>query len=403
MPSKSTIASSFVSLQVLGLSSLAWAQTAEQSPLPEAEVLLTDIMTMDIGAIAAWRVGAAILIVMLGTLMRTTVLAKLLKPLEFLTRRTKTEVDDVFFRDVRKPLGWVFNLVAVYFALLVLRLPETVMATFVLVLKTAGTVFVAWTAFILVDAVTAYLAEIAARTENALDDHLVPMLKRVLRIAVIAITVITVIQQWGYDVTSLIAGLGIGGLAFALAAQSTLSNWFGSFMIITDRPFLVGDYVRSAHGEGVVQDVGMRSTKILSFEDTTITIPNSDLATTAVENLTMSKSMNVKLEIGLTYSTTRPQMEAIIASLKDVLSADEDTDSERILVCFNGFGDSSLNILIHCFAMTTDMWKWHLIRERLMFKAMTVVEEAGASFAFPSQSVYFETPLTLANPRAASE
>lgn len=395
MPLKSAIASLFVSMQILGFSSLAWAQTAEQSPLPEGQVLLGDIMKMDVGAIAAWRIGAAILILMAGTLMRTTLLSRLLKPLGFLTRRTKTDVDDIFFKDVRKPLGWVFNLVAVYLALLVLQLPESVMSACVLILKTMGTVFVAWGVFVLVDAVTAYLSELAAGTENVLDDHLVPMLKRVLRIAVIGVTIITVIQQWGYDVTSLIAGLGIGGLAFALAAQSTLSNWFGSFMIITDRPFLVGDYVRSAHGEGVVQDVGMRSTKILSFEGTTITIPNSDLATTAVENLTMTNTMNVKLEIGLTYSTTRPQMEAIITSLKDVLSADEDTDSERILVCFNGFGDSSLNILIHCFVTTSDMWKWHLIRERLMFKAMTVVEEGGASFAFPSQSVYFETPLAV--------
>jgi len=382
---------------MLTLSSVAWAQAPAESPLPGAKVLLDDIMKMDIGAIAAWRIGAAILLMMAGIVMRTTVLAKLLKPLGFLTRRTKTEVDETFFEDVRKPLGWIFNLVAVYFALLILKLPETVIGTAVLVLQTMGTVFVAWSVFVLVDAVAAYLGEMADRTDNVLDDHLVPLLKRVLRIVVIAVTVITIIQQWGYDVTSLIAGLGIGGLAFALAAQSTLSNWFGSFMILTDRPFLVGDYVRSEHGEGVVQDIGMRSTKILSFEDTTITIPNSDLATTAVENLTMNKSMNVKLEIGLMYSTTRPQMESIIASLKEVLDADEDVDSERILVCFNGFGDSSLNILIHCFVGTFDMWKWHQIRERLMFKTMTVVEEGGGSFAFPSQSVYFETPLSVTN------
>lgn len=393
MFSKFAITSVLVAAHVLGLSAVAWAQAPEESPLPEANALLGDILKMDIGAIAAWRIGAAILIMVAGILMRTTVLAKLLKPLEFLARRTKTKVDETFFKDIRKPLGWIFNLVAVYFALLVLQLPETVMATCVLVLKTMGTVFVAWGVFVLVDAVTEYLGELADRTENVLDDHLVPMLKRVLRIAVIGITVITVIQQWGYDVTSLIAGLGIGGLAFALAAQSTLSNWFGSFMILTDRPFLVGDYVRSEHGEGIVHDVGMRSTKLLSFEGTTITIPNSDLATTAVENLTMTDTMNVKLEIGLMYSTTRPQMEAIIASLKEMLSADEDTDSDRILVCFNGFGDSSLNILIHCYVATSDMWKWHLIRERLMFKTMTVVDEGGGSFAFPSQSLYFETPL----------
>lgn len=395
MLSKSATISALVSIQMLGWSSVVCAQAPETSPLPEVQVLLTDIMKMDIGEMPAWRIGAAVLIMVAGILVRTTVLAKLLKPLEFLTRRTKTAVDDTFFKDVRKPLGWIFNIFAVYFALLVLQLPEAVMITCLLVLRTTGTVFVAWAAFVLVDAVTAYLAELADRTENVLDDHLVPMFKRVLRIAVIGVTVIAVIQQWGYDVTSLIAGLGIGGLAFALAAQSTLSNWFGSFMILSDRPFLVGDYVRCEHGEGVVQEIGMRSTKILSFEGTIITIPNSDLATTAIENLTMTKAMNVKIEIGLMYSTSRPKMEQIIASLKEMLREDEDTDSERILVCFNGFGDSSLNILIHCFVKTSQMWEWHLIRERLMFKTMTLVEEGGAGFAFPSQSLYFETPLAV--------
>ncbi len=382
-------------LFVLGFSSVAMAQETETSPLPEFQTLLGDIMKMDIGAIAAWRLGAAVLIMMVGILLRTTLLAKMLKPLEFLARRTKTNADETFFKEVRRPLGWVLNLIAVYFALLVLQLPETVMVTAILILQTMGTVFVSWGVFILVDAVAAYLTEMADRTDNVLDDHLVPLLKRVLRIAVFAVTAITVIQQWGYDVTSLIAGLGIGGLAFALAAQSTLSNWFGSFMILTDRPFLVGDLIRSSHGEGVVQDIGMRSTKIRTFAQTIITVPNSDLATTPVENVTVLSAMNVNFEIGLTYSTTRPQMERIIVKLKEVMSADEDVDSERVLVCFNGFGDSSLNILIHCFVRTSDIWKWHVIRERLLFKTMTVVQEEGASFAFPSQSVYFETPLQL--------
>ena len=169
-------------------------------------------------------------------------------------------------------------MVGLYVGLLVLQLPDKLTAVLVLLLKTVGTFAVAWMLFRAIDVIISGLERFTAKTESEMDDHMIPLVKRILRVALISVAVITVVQQWGYDVTSLIAGLGIGGLALALAAQDTLANWFGSIMIFTDRPFKLGDWVKSAHGEGVVEDVGMRSTKIRTFAKTIITVPNKDLA-----------------------------------------------------------------------------------------------------------------------------
>lgn len=367
-----------------------------QSPLPEYDALIADILSIDIAAIPLWRIFAAAVILMVGILVRTTLLAKILRPLEILARKTRTEVDDHLIQAVKRPMGWVLNLVAIYFAVLMLQVPETLHRTTVLILQTMGTVFVAWMVFNVVDAIGAYLSEIAKKTESQIDDHLVPLVKRVLRIAVVTVTIITIIQQWGYDVTSLIAGLGIGGLAFALAAQSTLSNWFGSVMILTDRPFSVGDLVRSTHGSGIVEDIGMRSTKIRTFQGTVITVPNSDIATTPVENINAYETMNIRAEIGLMYSTPRKKIERIIARIREMLKEADAVDSERVLVCFHGFGPSSLDILVHCFVQTSNWWNWHLEKEKLLLEIFSIVEEEGASFAFPSQSIYFENELRMA-------
>lgn len=389
-------------LVVFGLmtwTSIAWGQEerveGEQSPLPDYDSLLADILSIDIGAIPIWRIAAASLILMAGIMMRTTLLSKIVRPVEILAGRTKTEVDDQFLEAVKRPMGWLTNLVAIYFAVLMLQVPPTLHVTTVLILQTMGTVFVAWMIFNVVDALGAYLSEVAQKTESQIDDHLVPLVKRVLRIILVTVAVISIIQQWGYDVTSLIAGLGIGGLAFALAAQSTLSNWFGSVMILTDRPFSVGDLIRSDHGEGKVVDIGLRSTRIQTFEGTMITVPNSDIATTPVENINAREWMNLRTEIGLMYSTPRPTIEKIVERIRAMLQADESVRSDEVLVCFQGFGPSSLDVLIHCFVRCDNWWDWNVIRGRLLFEVMTIVEEEGSGFAFPSQSLYFENALEV--------
>lgn len=370
-------------------------EAAGHSPLPSYEAVIDDVMGLDVLDIALWRVGLACVVLMAGILMRTTLLDRLMRPLHALAARTETDVDDRLLAAIRRPLGWLFNLVATYAAVLILQVPEALHQVTVLVLQTMGTVFVAWMIFNVVDAIGAYLEGLARRTDSGIDDHLVPLLKRVMRLAVLVVMVITVIQQWGYDVTSLIAGLGLGGLAFALAAQSTLSNWFGSVMILTDRPFTIGDLVESEHGEGRVVEIGLRSTQIRTFDRTIITVPNADIATTAVANLSKEGVIAISTTLGMTYGTPKAAIERIIARVRELLREDDEVVNEQFVVSFAGFGASSLDIYVHCFARAQNWYQWHAIRERLFFAMMEIVDEEGGSFAFPSQSLYLETPVRL--------
>ncbi|TXD34971.1 mechanosensitive ion channel family protein [Lujinxingia vulgaris] len=365
------------------------------SPLPSYEAVIDDVMALNVLDIAIWRVGLACVVLMAGILMRTTLLDRLMRPLKKLAARTETDVDDRLLAAIRRPMGWLFNLVATYAAVLILQVPEALHQVTVLVLQTMGTVFVAWMIFNVVDAIGAYLEALARRTDSGIDDHLVPLLKRVMRLAVLVVMVITVIQQWGYDVTSLIAGLGLGGLAFALAAQSTLSNWFGSVMILTDRPFTIGDLVESEHGKGRVVEIGLRSTQIRTFDRTIITVPNADIATTAVANLSKEGVIAISTTLGMTYGTSKAVIERIIERIRELLGEDEGVDNTQFVVSFAGFGASSLDIYVHCFARATTWYQWHAIRERLFFAMMDIVNEEGGSFAFPSQSLYLETPVRV--------
>jgi MscS family membrane protein len=361
-----------------------------EGPLPEWESFIEEVIAIDLFNIALWRLGLAMLMLLLGFSLRGFLLDKLLSPLKLLFTRTDTEVDDQILTAVRRPLGWVVNLVAVYFAMVMLEPPASVLTIGTLIMQTVGTVLVAWVIYKLVDVGMSSLVARASQTESEMDDQLVPLVRRVVRIVLFMIVGIAIIQQWGYDVTSLIAGLGIGGLAFALAAKPTLSNWFGSVMIFTDRPFQMGDWVRTDVGEGIVEEVGLRSTKIRTFSDTLITVPNADIATRPIENCSAMKMRRLRTHIGLVYGTTSTQMDQILEGIKQRIGDDERIQDDTFKVFFDGFGSSSLDVLIQCWMLTTGYDEFMEIKQVLLLDIMAIVEDAGSAFAFPSQSVYLE-------------
>ena len=254
------------------------------SPLPDWDQVLGEVSSLSFLELTWWRVAIALAAILIGFLLRTYLLEKLLRPLNAIADRTTSDLDDQLLRETRRPAGWLINILGFYVAVLVLRLPAGLSAGAILILNTVGVVFVAWMLYNGVEVLSLALDRFTRSTESQMDDHLVPLVRKIMRVAIIIVTLIMIIQQWGYDVTSLIAGLGIGGLAFALAAQQTLANLFGSIMIFTDRPFGIGDWIKSSHGEGVVEEIGLRSTKIRSFTKSLISVPNADIATTAIEN-----------------------------------------------------------------------------------------------------------------------
>jgi MscS family membrane protein len=242
--------------------------------------------------------------------------------------------------------------------------------------------------FNLIGLIETFLEGWVSKTESTLDDQLLPFIRKCLRIFVIFLAAIMTIQNLGYSISGLLASLGIGGLAVALAAKDTLSNIFGSLMILLDRPFHVGDWVKAGDLEGIVEEVGFRSTKIRTFGKTQITVPNNVIANLAVDNISRRPNRRINFTVGVTYETKPEQMRQAVAGIREMLRKHPAIDQEFILVNFTEFGASSLDILVYCFARTVVWAEYLAAREDVSLKIMEILDGLGLEIAFPSRSIY---------------
>lgn len=219
------------------------------------------------------------------------------------------------------------------------------------------------------------------------EERLLPILRTIIKLSLFAVAVIIVMQEWSIDVSGLLASLGIVGLAFSLAAQDTVSNLFGFSTIIGDRPFLVGEFISSGDIEGVVENVGVRSTRIRKADRGIITVPNNILATSPVERFMHRR---IQFTLGVTYETTAEQMEDLLERLREMLQAREHVIKSSVAVYFTNFGDSSLDILILCDITLRDWRKVLEEREQVNLAVMRIVAELGLGIAFPTRSIYID-------------
>jgi MscS family membrane protein len=203
--------------------------------------------------------------------------------------------------------------------------------------------------------------------------------------------VIFVLQNMDVDVGSLLAGASLGGLAFTLAARDTVANLFGSISIFADRPFQVGDWVIIEGHEGVVEEVGMRSTRIRTFYSSLVSIPNSVVANAAVDNYGMRQFRRCMVTLGVTYGTTPAQMRAFVEGIRAILQANERVRKDAYEVSFRNFGASGLEVLLYFF-FSTDTWSDELAqRENIFLEVLRLAEQLDVHFAFPTQTLHIES------------
>jgi len=257
-----------------------------------------------------------------------------------------------------------------------------------IVFRVLTVLVVTWTVFRIVDALGVFLQELTSRTESKLDDQVVPLVRKATKTFIGVLAFILVAQNLGYSVSGLLAGLGIGGLALAMAAKDTLANLFGSIMILVDRPFHAGDWITFDGGDGVVEEIGLRSTRVRTFAKTVVSVPNQALANATVENHSVMPKRRIKFTLGVTYDSTVDQMQELVRRIEAYLRANPDIDQEFMLVKFTEFGASSLDVFVYCFTVTTD-WTRHLtVRQEVNLALMALVEEMGMSVAFPTRTVH---------------
>lgn len=295
------------------------------------------------------------------------------------------------------PLRWAVLVVALWISFVVLTSHASAVLSDVLSSEREGRLFIVselpfvmWFGLRLTSNLTRLWRLRAKHTETTFDDQLVPVVRKLAKVTVVIVGSLLIVQNLGGQVGSLLAGLGIGGAALALASKDTIANLFGSIVVFVDRPFQVGDWVEIGQHEGTIEEVGLRVTRIRTFANSLITVPNSSLTTTAINNWSRMRKRRIKLTIGVTYDAKPAQLQAGVVAIREVLRDDERISQDFMLVNFTDFGASSLDIFVYAFTLTTRWDEYMQIREELLLEFMRRFEQLGLSFAFPSQSLYIE-------------
>ncbi|MCA9526082.1 MAG: mechanosensitive ion channel family protein [Myxococcales bacterium] len=246
-------------------------------------------------------------------------------------------------------------------------------------------------AYRLADLVVMRLAAKAATTATRTDDQLVVLLRKTLRVLVVAVGIVFVLQNLNVDVTGLLAGLGIGGLALALAAKDTAANLFGSITILIDQPFYVGDWIQAAGVEGTVVEIGLRSTRVRTFYDSEVSVPNSTLAVANIDNYSRRNYRRFKTNLSIGYESTPEQVQAFVEGVRALIARHPDTRKDYYEVHFTGYGDSWLEVLLYTF-FQVGTWSQELqARQHLLLEIKRLADDVGVSFAFPTQTLHIET------------
>ncbi len=315
--------------------------------------------------------------------------------------KTSTELDNNILEAIETPIIWLFYVFGTYIALLFLGLKDTdiPLKTFTTcATETLIAVFSTWLVLRLIDVFDIYLESIlmrekSKRKKEILLLHFFPLMKRALKFAVVLIALIVIIQNWGYSVTSLVAGFGITGLAVGFAAKESIANVFGSVFIVADHVYKPGDWImvdrtlNNVNVEGIVEDISLRSTKIRAFDNTLITIPNSEMANATVKNVSAHKKRRIYEFIDITYDTPAEKVELAVEICRKIVREHPEME-EYQQIHFNQFGAHSLKIMLYIFTKTTDWGEYLRIRQEIFLNILREFNKHGIEFAFPTQTLY---------------
>lgn len=305
-----------------------------------------------------------------------------------LISKTKTKLDDILVDMLEEPLVFAFSIAGIWLSVHRLNLSEAVFDWTNQVFHVLIAINITWLLARLVDSlIQEYFVPLTEKSESDLDDQLLPIVRKGIRFIIWVLGIVVALNNAGYDVGALIAGLGIGGLALAMAAKDTVSNFFGGMTVYTDQPFKVGERIKIGGFDGTITEIGMRSTRLTTSEGRMVTIPNSKFSDGMVENVSREPSRKIVLNLGLTYDTNADNIELAMRLLKEI-AANEGTIEEDVKLSFNNFGDFSLGILMIYYIKKGE--DTLLTQTNMNLAILRKFEENKLEFAFPSQTIYAE-------------
>jgi len=302
-----------------------------------------------------------------------------------ITAKTKTTYDDIVLNMIEKPVVTSIVATGIYLGFLRLHLPP---AFDQLILKAYHGVLILMVTWLIARTtrafITTYIVPLANKTENELDDQLLPILQKGLHSGIWVLGIIVALNNAGFNVGAIIAGMGIGGLALAMAAKDTVSNFFGGVTIFVDKPFKLRDRIKVGGHDGTVVEIGIRTTRLQTLEGRIITIPNTFFTASMVENVSLEPSRKVVTNLGLTYDT-KPEELALALKILQQINQENPSTEEKILASFNQFGDFSLNLLfIYYIKAGADIFQ---TQTDINLAILTQFNQHNLAFAFPTQTL----------------
>ena len=305
------------------------------------------------------------------------------------TAKTKTNLDDLLIEKLEGPVAFAIGLFGIWISTEILHFAPGFETFLRAIFYIATLSNIAWSSTRLIDAlIDEYIVPLTEKSSSDLDDQVLPIVRKALKITVWIIAIIIGLSNAGYDVGALITGLGIGGLAFALAAQDSMKNLFGGITIFTDKPFKIKDRIIVAGTDGVVEEIGIRSTRIRTLMGRRVTIPNSIFSNTGIENVTSEPLYKVVINLGLTYDMGYEKMNQAIATLTEIAEKNDGVQ-KNYFINFNKFLESSLNIEFSYFIIKDK--EPHIVQTEMNMEILRQFEEKGLNFAYPTRTVYQKT------------
>lgn len=372
----------------------AWAQLAQENETQSAlgawveaalPKFLRDITVLDV---TLWQWISLLILVCASSAAGFVIAHFIFRYIHKISLNNTNAWDELVVERSVAPLRLVASTILFYFSTLPLSLNTQSASTLAGICKVLGIVSVAWLALRMIDTLGLYIEQRLERQGETGKRMLVPLGRRVTKIFILTIVGLFLIQNLGFSISGLVTGLGIGGLAVALASQKTIENLLGGFMIVADRPVKIGDFCRIGEHLGTVEDIGLRSSQIRTLDRTVVSIPNAEMSTARIENYGIRDKVRYYAILQVGYDTAPDQLRHLLVKLRRMLYSHPKVLADPCRVRFMGFGAHSLDIEVFAFADTKDWQEFTAIREDVNLRIMDIVRESGAYFAYPSQTLY---------------
>ncbi|KYG70349.1 hypothetical protein AZI85_14555 [Bdellovibrio bacteriovorus] len=362
---------------------------------------LTVALKSTVFVIPNWKWGALAIALLLGFLLRP-VFQFLLKEFKrhnpFIKKFPNTFTAYFLSMPLERPVAW---LLVIFFWFAVgdaIELSGKFGTYYDHVLRGLVALYLIRVIYYAVDAITRVFMDVAAKTESTYDDQLVPFASRAMKVVVVVLGILIALQSFGLNVMSLLAGLGLGGLALALAAQDTAANLFGSITILVDHPFKIGDWVKVKDMEGTVEEIGFRSTRIRTFYNSVITIPNAMMAKETIDNMGVRPARRIRQILGLAYETPPEKIEQFCDHVRYLLTQHKEVNPETVTVAFNNYNASSLDVLVNFHINVATGADELKLQQQIFIEILKIAAQIKVDFAYPTQTVYYKNPEITSTP-----